>query len=309
MISYMPPNNNSQKNLSPIVLFVYNRPDHTKKTIEALQKNNLAQESELFIFSDNYKYNESKTKVDEVRKYIETISGFKKIKIIKREINFGLAKSIISGVTEIVNHFGKIIVLEDDLVTSPYFLEYMNEALDLYEKENEIISIHGYVYPTKNKLPETFFIKGADCWGWATWKRGWDLFEPDGNKLLRELEKRNLIKEFDFYGNYNYSGMLKRQIAGLNDSWAVRWYASAFLANKLTLYPGKSLIQNIGQDNSGTHRGERINQSSATNQKINIGGIEITENIEAKKNISQYFKSIKPGIIKKIKMKIQYLFK
>ena len=298
-------NNNSQNKLSPIALFVYNRPEHTKKTVEALQKNNLAKESELFVFSDGNKDEMSKEKIREVRNYIKNISGFKNVNIIERKENLGLARSIIFGVTEVVNKYGKIIVLEDDLVTSPYFLEYMNEALDLYEKEEKVISIHGYIYPVKKTLPETFFLKGADCWGWATWKRGWDLFEPDGKKLLTELEKRNLTKEFDFDGTYNYSGMLKKQIAGLTNSWAIRWYASAFLQNKLTLYPGKSLIQNIGQDASGTHKGDsNIHQTFISDRKINVGKIEIVENGEAKKIISQYFKSIKPNLFKRVKLKI-----
>ncbi|MGB4775168.1 MAG: glycosyltransferase family 2 protein, partial [Daejeonella sp.] len=158
-------------------------------------------------------------------------------------------------VTEIVNKYERIIVLEDDLVTSPYFLQYMNDGLNVYKDCEEVISIHGYIYPVSVELPETFFIKGADCWGWATWKRGWDLFEPNGEKLLNEIIKRGLTYQFDFNGSYPYTQMLKDQIAGLNNSWAIRWNASAFLKNKLTLYPGKSLVQNIGNDGTGTHSG------------------------------------------------------
>ena len=175
----------------------------------------------------------------------------------------------------------------------------------MYEKEEKVISIHGYIYPIKKDLPETFFIKGADCWGWATWKRGWGLFESDGKNLLAELEKRNLIKEFDFDGAYNYSGMLKRQIEGKNDSWAVRWYASAFLKNKLTLYPGQSLVQNIGQDASGTHKGDsNAHRVIVSDRKINVEKIEIIENGKIKKSIIQYFKSLKPSVFERIKLKI-----
>jgi hypothetical protein len=181
----------------------------------------------------------------------------------------------------------------------------MNEALDLYEKEEKVISIHSYTLPVKKLLPETFFIKGADCWGWATWKRGWDLFEPDGRKLLEKLEKNNLTKDFDFDGTYNYTGMLKRQIAGLTNSWAIRWYASAFLAGKLTLYPGRSLVQNIGQDASGTHKGDSsVHQTFLTDIKISVGGIEITENKNARGAIIKYFKSTKPNILSRIVRKI-----
>lgn len=294
--------------LSPIVLFVYNRLEHTRKTVEALQKNTLAKDSELYVFADGpilRQSSEGQAKVKEVRNYIKTITGFKKIEIILRNENFGLSKSIVSGVTNIVNKYGKVIVLEDDLVTSPYFLEYMNDALDLYLHEESVVSIHGYIYPAKENLPETFFLKGADCWGWATWKRGWNIFEPDGKKLLSELENKNLLEEFDFNGSYSYSKMLKRQINGKSDSWAVRWYASAFLKNKLTLYPGKSLVNNIGQDLSGTHsKNSEAYRTIISENKVNVLAIPVTEDVKARKVISSYFESMKPKILKRIINKI-----
>jgi len=299
---------------SPIALFVYNRLEHTKNTIQSLKSNILSEQSELFIYSDSYKISdnydeteENKNKVKKVREYINKISGFKKITIIERDKNFGLANSIISGVTEIVNNFGKVIVLEDDMITSKYFLEYMNEGLKKYEDIEDVISIHGYIYPVKKMLPETFFLKGADCWGWATWKRGWKYFNPDGKKLLNELQKKNLIKEFDFYGSYDYSGMLKRQIEGINNSWAIRWYASAFLNNKLTLYPGKSLVDNIGNDASGTHCGANKKYNSRLiDTKTIIKDIEIKEDVRAKKIIAGYMKT---NLFKKIVLKFYTMIK
>ncbi len=283
-------------NLAPIVLFVYNRLEHTSRTVFALQKNILASESDLIIFSDAAKNEMGMDKVKEVRNYLKTISGFKSVRIVERPENFGLAKSIITGVTEIINQYGKIIVLEDDMVTSKYFLQYVNNALNLYEKEDQVISIHSYIYPVKVKLPETYFLKGADCWGWATWKRGWDLFEGDGQKLLNELKKRKLTKEFDFNSSYPYTKMLKDQIAGHNNSWAIRWYASAFLKNKLTLYPRESLIYNSGFDGSGTHCKIESNSNKTDqveNIKIELKKIEIKENIDAKLAVIYYFKKQK----------------
>lgn len=280
--------------LAPISLFVYNRLEHTKKTVEALQKNELAVGSDLIIFSDAAKNESSAEGIKVLRDYLKTIVGFKSINIIERLENFGLAKSVISGVTEVVNQHGKIIVLEDDLVTSPYFLRYMNDALNMYENNDEVISIHGYVYPVKQDLPETFFLKGADCWGWATWKRGWDLFESDGKKLLEQIIEKKAIKEFNFNSTYPYLQMLKGQILGLNNSWAIRWYASAFLKNKLTLYPGHSLIYNIGFDGSGSHSGKTdIFDSLIYSKEIKIGGISLEENKIAKNKIIKYFKSPK----------------
>jgi hypothetical protein len=220
------------------------------QTISALQKNELSNKSNLFIFSDGWKTEEDKQKVVNVREYLKTIKGFKKLEIIERDKNWGLTSNIINGVTRIVNEYGKVIVLEDDLVISPYFLKFINDGLNIYEEEEKVISVHGYVYPIKG-LPEIFFLRGADCLGWATWKRGWDLFEKDGKKLLDELEKRKLTKLFDFNGAYPYTKMLKDQVEGKVDSWAIRWYASAFIHEKLTLYPGISLVKHIGD--LGTH--------------------------------------------------------
>lgn len=296
------------KNIAPICLFVYNRPWHTRKTIEALAKNSLSSQSDLFIFSDGTKNKEDESNVASVRKFIKNISGFKSVIIIEQEKNFGLANSIIGGVTKIINKYGKIIVMEDDLITSPYFLEYMNNALDLYEEDNGVVSIHGYTLPAKSPLPETFFLRGSDCWGWATWKRGWDLFEPDGKKLLENLEQKNLTKKFNLDGNFHYTEMLQKQIAGLNDSWAIRWHASAFLADKLTLYPGKSLINNIGQDASGTNKSNSsIFKTKVTQKKVNVEKIQITENHKAKKIVQKFLKSLKPGIAKRILRKIKHL--
>ena len=290
-------------NLAPIVLFVYNRPEHTKQTLSALQKNDLASESELFIYSDAPKSEEIKKSVIEVRELIKKTKGFKKVTVIEREKNWGLAASIIDGVTTLVNQYGKIIVLEDDLVTSPYFLRYMNDGLNIYQNENKVASIHGYVYPIEG-LPDSFFIKGADCWGWATWKRAWDKFEPNGQKLLDELKVKGLEKEADFNNSYGYSQMLKDQIKGENDSWAVRWYMSAFLKNMLTLYPGQSYVKNIGNDDSGTHCGT-TDMFSVELSNIILNEVKIIEEVENRGKIEIFFNSLKGSFITGLKARIK----
>lgn len=242
--------------LAPVVLFVYNRLDHTQQVVDALRGNELAEDTDLHIYADAAKDVEALEKVQALREYLPTITGFRKVSIQFRAKNMGVDANVISGVTEIIERYGKAIVLEDDLITSPYFLRYMNEALDHYEQKDKVISIHGYVYPVVQQLNEVFFLKGADCWGWATWKRGWDLFEPDGKKLLDQLEERKLEKEFDFENTYPYLQALREQANGETTCWDIRWYAAAFLADKLTLYPGKSLIRNIGLDGTGTHCGD-----------------------------------------------------
>lgn len=295
---------------APITLFVYNRLEHTRRTVDSLKQNKLAQESDLIIFSDASKSENQADKVREVRDFIHKIEGFKSITIVERDINYGLAKSIIDGVTAIVNKYGRIIVLEDDMVTSPYFLTYMNEALDTYVDDDRVISIHGYVYPVKGTLPEAFFLPGADCWGWATWQRGWKLFNPDGQYLLEELKHRKLISDFDYNGAYAYSKMLEGQIAGNNDSWAVRWYASAFLAGKLTLYPGRSLVRNIGNDNSGTHCGVTEEfDSEVSTTSINLCAIEVKPSQKGRHLFEQYFSGGNTGIIRRTVRKLKILYK
>jgi len=294
---------------APIALFTYNRPWHTQQTVEALLNNAEASDSDLIIFSDGAKEGVSWEKVDEVRQYLKTIEGFKSVRISERQENFGLARSIIVGVTDVVNEYGRVIVLEDDLVTSPYFLKYMNDALNLYENDERVISVHGYNYPIEEPLPDAFFIKGADCLGWATWKRGWGLFESDGRKLLNQLKQRDMFKRFDLFGAYDYSGMLRGQIAGKNQSWAVRWYASALLQNKLTLYPGKTLVQHMGSDGSGTHCGDDngmgLFDASISMFPVDISAIPVKEDHDALMAFSRFLRQVSHlGLVKRVKRKL-----
>ena len=188
----------STLDLAPIVLFVYNRPDHTRQTVEALQKNELAIDSELFIYSDAAKNENAEQKVNEVREYIKSIDGFKKITIIEREKNWGLANSIIDGVTKIVNEYGKIIVLEDDLVTSPYFLKFMNGALEIYKDEEKVYSITGYSFSDDISLIDTtYFLSITSSWSWATWEHKWQYFKRDKQALQKYIDNksnRNVFK-------------------------------------------------------------------------------------------------------------------
>ena len=293
--------------LAPIALFVYNRIDHLKKTIKSLKKNKLSIKSDLIIFSDYAKNNENIKNILEVRKYIKKLKGFKKIKIYERDKNFGLSKNIISGVSIVLKKYKNIIVIEDDLILDKFFLDFMNDGLKLFKKEKKIASIHGYIYPTNlnSHIPDYFFLKGADCWGWATWKRSWNLFEKNGNKLKYLIDNQNLKKEFNFNGSYDYYKMLVNQIEGKNDSWAIRWYASAFLQQMYTLYPKKTFVKNIGTDGSGTHGtgNRKVNKKSIVRKKyisINIKNKEISENLQAKKKVEEYFRKNSFSFFKKI---------
>lgn len=282
---------------APVVLFVYNRLWHAEQTINALLLNKEANQTDLIIYSDAPKNQKSLDIVCEVRKYLKKIEGFKSIKIIERSHNFGLSRSIIDGVTSACKKHGRVIVLEDDLVVSQHFLSFMNMALEKYANTPNVISIHGYIYPIKTALPETFFLRGADCWGWATWDRAWSLFNPEGEYLLSELKRRRLLNLFDYEGAYNFSGMLEGQILGMNDSWAIRWHASAFLQNKLTLYPGRSLVKNIGNDGTGVHC--RINEFLdvvLSSEPIRLDDFPVKESILARKVVKNFFLSHQPPL-------------
>jgi GT2 family glycosyltransferase len=280
-----------KKPLAPVALFVFNRPIHAKKTIEALKKNKESKNTELYIFSDGQKQEKDKL-VEEVRRYIRTIKGFKKIKIIERKRNIGLAKSIITGIKEVFLKHEKIIVLEDDIKTSKYFLEFMNKSLDIYEKEKKVFGVTGYVYPTKKELPETFFIKLTNCWGWATWKDKWEYFEEDGKKLLKKIKSK---RKFNIENTYPFHKMLKNQIKGKNNSWAIRWYASVFLENGVFLYPKKSLINNIGFDSEGTHcKNKNFFHTEISKTPIKVSKIKPIEDKFARKKFQRFFRSIFP---------------
>jgi hypothetical protein len=242
------------------------------------------------VFADGACCTDDESMVTAARCVAYAAKGFKSVRVVEREKNYGLADNIIGGVTQLCNEYGKVIVVEDDLITSPYFLRYMNEALQIYENTLEVISIHGYIYPMREKLPESFFIRGADCWGWATWQRGWSLFNPDGQSLLTQLETRKLCTEFDFGDSYPYTAMLQDQITGKNNSWAIRWYASAFLADRLTLYPGRSLVHNIGNDGSGTHcSATKFFNVNLANRPISLTRLPSTENKQARNAFNSFF--------------------
>lgn len=278
-------------NFAPILLFVYNRLQHTQRCIESLLNNSLSKESELFIYSDAAKETTDQKKVEEVRQYIHTIQGFKRITIIERNDNWGLARSIIDGVTTQINQYGKVIVLEDDLVVAPYFLQFMNDALETYKNEPKIGHIQACDFTQDPALPDTFLIKWTGSWGWATWDRAWKHFNPNGKELLQELKQRKLTYTFDFNGKYGFTRMLQRQIEGKNNSWAIRWNASLFLKDILSLNVGRSLVQNEGFDGSGTNcGGGGLYASNLYVEALPVIPISpIKENKEARKAFIRYY--------------------
>ena len=288
---------------SPIALFVYNRPNLTRHVLLALRKNKLFRSSKLFIFSDGPKDNDSDKSVNKVRNVLSHYNNLKNINITLNKDNKGLSTSIITGVSNILSDFKSVIVLEDDLITSTYFLKYMNTGLSLYEKETDVASIHSYFYPVNsiNQLPNYFFLKGADCWGWATWRDRWDLFEKNPDKLLNKINSMNLSYEFSLEKRAGFYNMLKDTCKGKIDSWAIRWHASMYLQNKLTLYPKVSFIHNIGNDGSGTHKAKT--DSFKTKINLNFDGIkniQLTENLIAREKLANFMLKIREPLYKRL---------
>lgn len=243
---------------APIVLFVYNRPSHTRRVLDALKSNLLAADSDLIVYSDAPRTEEQAAKVTEVREYIRGIDGFKSVSIIERASNFGLARSLIDGVTSVIDQYGRVIVLEDDLITTPYFLEYMNSALEKFSRAERVMQISGYMFPVEIETPEdACFLPFTTSWGWATWQRAWQHFDPLARGYTALKNDGTKKWRFDLEGSYPYFSMLESQLRGEIDSWAIRWWLSVFLRDGLVLYPRQSLVENIGFDGSGTHCGKR----------------------------------------------------
>ncbi len=287
--------------LAPIILFVYNRTVHTRRMLDALEKAKLAEQSEVFIFSDGPKSSADINAVNNVRSIICEPRRFKKINIIERERNYGLANNVINAVTQIVNEYGKVIVLEDDLEIAEHGLQYFNEALNLYRNEEKVMEISGYMYPAKGAefLPESFFFRVANSWGWATWDRAWNHFEKDIHKLTADFTKED-IKNFSIDHTENFWKQVQELKAGKINSWAIRWYLSIFNQKGLVLYPRESMIQNIGTDGTGTHSDvDTVYQVSlATKPVLQFPSI-IEENVEAYKVIQYFYKHRKGNLMQR----------
>ncbi|RDB04731.1 sugar transferase [Runella aurantiaca] len=279
------------KSLSPILLFVYKRLDTLQYTVNALQNNYLANESELFIFSDFAKSENDIEKVLKVREFIKTISGFKNVEIFEAQSNIGLANSIINGVNKVIERYERVIVLEDDLVTSKNFLIYMNESLNFYEKNLKILSISGYMpninIPVDYKY-SVFFERRTTSWGWATWKNRWEKIDwniDDYQNYFSSFQKR-----WDFYKlGYNLYPMLGKQTRGEIDTWDVQFVLHQFKYNYLSVFPVVSKVKNIGFGVDATHTSKNINYNDSLDQSKEFGSFDFPDDIFLNNSISKKF--------------------
>jgi hypothetical protein len=290
------------QSFAPIALFVYNRPQHTERTLKFLKQNELAAESRLFIFSDGPKTDDDVDKVKLVRDLLKTVDGFRSVEIIERKENMGLANSVIAGVSRLVKDYKQVIVFEDDLITSPYTLTYFNDALNRYRTEERVMHIGAYMYHLKeNTLPESFFYRAATSWGWATWDRAWQHFEPNIDTLISQFDAKKK-SAFSIEHTMNFWKQMMDFKNGKNNSWAIRWYASIFLKNGLTLNPAHSLVNNIGHDGTGVHSGINDIYNVIIHPKpITAFPKEIKENAAAYHAIKQFLSTRKGSLWQRLK--------
>lgn len=309
-------NFDNMENFAPIILFLYNRIEHTRQTVEALQKNDLAKESDLYVFCDGPKQDateEQIARIQEVQSFAEHITGFKSVCVKKQTNNKGLANSVINGVSEIVKKHGRCIVVEDDIVTHPFFLRFMNDALSFYEDDKRIFTIGGMTdkidIPQKYKK-DILVCQRVESWGWATWADRWFSVEWDISKY--SIFNNNPRKEIARLcrGGEDLWPMLQAQAQGKVDSWAVRWQYNMSLQNKLCLRPVYSLVTNVGMDGSGVHCGpsETGNAPSTPKYNSHIYNIKfeqgIKENKKINKNYQLFYAQPKESIIIEIKNKV-----
>ena len=275
---------------APIAVFAFNRPGRLRNCLASLKKNSLASESEVVIFIDGPRNLSDVMDVRACKREARLATGFLTVRIIERPENYGLVKSIRSGVSQVLAQRSTIIVVEDDLEVSEYFLEFMNEGLATYASVERVASIHGYVYPSESPFDAPFFLRGADCWGWATWRSRWDQVNFDAKRLYQQLKAIGGLDKFDFQCGAGFSTLLQKTIENPSTSWAICWHASMFLQNRLTLYPNKSLVKNVGLDGFGTNCAQSENFDVEISDRRVCGfGIELQESEQAYLQFQKFF--------------------
>lgn len=289
---------------APIALFVHARPAHTKRAVESLAANPLARASDLFVFADAPKKPGQEQAVREVRDIVRRIEGFASVTVIERAQNLGLSGSITDGVSSLCRDRGRVIAIEDDLELAPGLLDFLNRGLERFANNARVFQISGYMYPGDYGDDRAFFLPMISCWGWATWKRAWDHYDPKMQGFSRLAANKSLRQRFDLEGAYDYYAMACQQRDGKVDSWGIRWHLSVFMHDGLVLYPPRSLVQNAGVDLSGTHgAGHKELQrplsggNGAGNEIVLPDRIEVdAENFA---EVKRLLRSMRPGLVRR----------
>ena len=301
--------------MAPIALFVYNRPWHTRQVVEALRRCELASESDLFVFADGPKKDiseEGKKHIEEVRQYIHSIDGFRQVTIVESPQNVGCAGSIVRGVSQVVEKYGKVIVVEDDIVAHPFFLRFMNDALETYEEDSRIFCVsatmENFTVPPAYTL-DVFLTYRIGSWGWATWEDRWvsNNWDIDTYPIFQHPTKKR-IEQF-CRGGDDLWPMLQAQQRGDIDSWAIRFCYNMSLKEKFCLRPIRSFVNNIGMDNSGVHCRDTVvpllplydRENYSMDLQCDIGLSEaVTKNIH---DVFRQERPQRPSLAKRIKRK------
>ena len=246
------------KDSAPVAIFAFNRPLHVERLFETLATNPESVDSRYFIFCDGPRSTNDDVSVRQTRDVVDRFARTHQCQVFKQPANQGLAKSIIRGIDTVLKEHDRFIVLEDDLVVSRHFLRFVNRSLDVFRDRPEIGCVSGFMYPTHPATPRAVLLPFVTSWGWATWADRWQAYNPDGAALASQIERAGRRREFDLGGSFHCWGMLQDQIYGYSSSWWIRWYATLFLRNQLSVWPGVSLLLNAGMDGSGTHCGESL---------------------------------------------------
>jgi FAD/FMN-containing dehydrogenase len=303
------------RNVAPIIFFGYNRPDHARQTLEALSKSRLADESTLYIYVDGPKQNATEAtiaNIEAVKKVAVEKQWCKEVHVVAAPANKGLFRSIVDGITATVNKYGKVIVIEDDVLVSPGFLEYMNDALDFYENTEKVMHISAFSRPDLKPVPikeSTYFFYHTTCWGWATWKRAWDKFNPDPLAVKKAATAKGNISKLNMDGTFEFFWGLKAIAEGKFQSWNNIWHTTVFLNDGLCLHPSKSLVSNIGHDGSGTNcePDEAFGVNNDLADKVSVEEIPLVEHAEVRA-FYRRLHSFKYRFIFDVKHYLRYIF-
>jgi hypothetical protein len=285
-------------NYAPIAIFCYRRSEHLSRMLSSLAKCEGFDRSPLIVYGDGPRDKSEESSVMETREVAMKILG-SRAEYFFSDKNMGLATSITSGVSDVLNRFGKIIVLEDDLELHPSFLQFMNKGLEVYAENKAVFQISGYMFDVPEFTGRTspIFLPITASWGWATWARAWDQYDFESSGTEELFASQAMQKRFDIGGSYGYTKMLKKQLEKKSDSWAIRWYWSVFRLGGLVVFPPRTLVNNNGFDGSGTHgRGFLRNFSKSlasspleinwTDSELNVGDIGAFTNSFKKLNFN-----------------------
>ncbi len=297
--------------LAPIALFVHRRPEHTLRALDSLRTCPEARDSDLVVFADAAKTPEHEAGVRAVRDMLQDIEGFRSVEIVAQQQNLGLARSIASGVTRICRDRGRVIVVEDDLVVAPQFLGFLNRGLDVYADAPHVYQISAYMFPGDyGDADDAQFLPLTSTWGWATWARAWDCFDPSLAGYGRIAGDASLKRRFNLNGAYDYFHMASQQRRGDIDSWGICWHLSVFLRDGLTLYPRRTLVRNDGFDGSGTHgAGNEGLHSVFWQLDMAMADVRLPENVaqdtDAMAKVETLLWAQQPGLASRINIKLR----